>query len=214
MTRLFVIPFLFFVTMASAQKRYDYAAIGVNPFSPAESMSSIGPCISYRFSSRLELWIEASYIFHNLYKINDWQNLKGYRFIFQPRYYIGSKRGFFITPEFRLKHYTYNTSAQLINDNTNDTLDNYYHKASQYLYGGAVVIGKQFNLSKQKNLFLEATVGLGGKYRTIQRRNIPDGYSYKITTGGFGLAPHYEWDKDGTPYFPLGLRFVWHFTNK
>jgi hypothetical protein len=206
---LVTICFVFLFSTANAQTKYPYWSIGVNPFSLGESMSSIGPCAAYRLSPRIELLGEASYIFMNLYKISDWKNLHGYRFIFQPRLYTGRNKIFFITPEFRLKQYSYNTSATFINNVSLDTLKNYDHKASQLLIGGALVMGFQARLSKAHNLYLEITGGIGAKQRYIKRKNIPSGYNYNLKTGGFGLAPHYEWDNDGTPYFPLGFRLIW-----
>lgn len=205
---------LVFASTASAQKKYGYWSIGFNPLSMGESMSSAGPCMAYRISPRVELWGETSFIFYNLYQLTKWQNLKGYRFIFQPRYYTGKKRTFFVTPELRIKQFSYNTALDFINASIPDTLKNYPHKSAQFLIGGALVFGKQFVLSLRHHLFLEITAGVGAKQRYITRKNIPAGYEYKITQGGFGLQPHYEWNNDGTPYFPLGVRLIWKLTGK
>ena len=209
-----IIGVLVFASTVTAQKKYGYWSIGFNPLSMGESMSSVGPCIAYRISPRVELWGETSFIFYNLYQLANWQNLKGYRFIFQPRYYTGKSRSFFITPEFRIKQFSYNTVLDFINASIPDTLKNYAHKSSQLLIGGALVFGKQFILSPHHHLFLEITAGVGGKQRYITRKNIPAGYEYKITPGGFGLKPHYEWDNDGTPYFPMGFRLIWKLNHK
>jgi Protein of unknown function (DUF3575) len=205
----FLFCILFFCNAGTAQTKFSYWSVGINPFSPGESMSSIGPTIAYRVSPKLELWAETSFIFYNLYASNSWKNLNGYRFIFQPRYYMGRRKAFFIAPEFRLKQYSYTTSFTFINSTTADTLQNYSHKASQLLIGGAFVTGKQVLLSRRHNLYLELTAGIGAKQRYIKRKNIPAGYKYYQQSGGFGLAPHYEWDNDGTPYFPVGLRLTW-----
>ncbi len=204
---------LFICNAANAQTKYPYWSVGVNPLSPGESMSSIGPSVAYRISLKFELWSEASFIFYNLYEINDWKNLKGYRFILQPRYYFGPGKSFYLAPEFRLKHFSYNTSLTFINNSIPDTLRSYAHKASQVLAGGAFVMGKQFLLSKRHHLYLDVTAGLGAKQRYINRKNIPAGYKYEIQPGGFGLAPHYEYNNDGTPYFPLGFRLLWQLNN-
>ena len=209
-----IICVLVFASTASAQKKYDRWSIGFNPLSMGESMSSVGPCIAYRISPRVELWGETSFIFYNLYQLTNWQHLKGYRFIFQPRYYTGEKRSFFIAPEFRIKHFSYTTALDFINSAIPDTLRQYAHKSSQLLVGGALVLGKQLILSSRHHLFLEITAGVGAKQRYITRKNIPAGYEYKITLGGFGLQPHYEWDNDGTPYFPVGFRLIWKLNRK
>ncbi len=211
---LVVTCLLFFSVAMNAQKKYPYWSVGFNPFSIGESMSSIGPCAAYRISPRVELWGEASFIFYNLYKLTQWNDLRGYRFIFQPRYYTGKGRNFFVAPEFRLKQFSYNTSLDFIDPAIPDTLKNYAHKSSQVLVGGAFVLGGQVTLSQRHNLFLEITAGVGGKQRYINRKNIPAGYKYEITMGGFGLKPHYDWDNDGTVYFPLGLRLIWKLKKK
>lgn len=213
MRRLILLPLLILSVFAGAQKGDRYWSIGINPFGVGESMSSLGPCTAFRFSPGFELWAEGSYIFHNLYNIHDWKNMSGYRLIFQPRYYVGKDRTLFITPEFRLKQFSYTTATPFVNKATNDTLYDYTHRASQVLIGGAFVIGSQFVLSERKKIFLEVTAGLGGKLRFINRKNIPEGYEYEVQSGGFGLAPHYNWDNDGTPYFPLGLRLMWRLKN-
>lgn len=202
------------ISVCAAQETHKYWSIGINPLSPAESMSSIGPCAAYRISSRMELWGELSFIFYNLYKIGDWENLRGYRFVFQPRYYLGNSKTFFITPELRYKQYSYNSTLTFTNSTSTDTLKNYSHKSTQYLIGGALVLGKQLVLSERRKLYLEITAGIGGKQRYIKRKNIPTGYKYEVILGGFGLQPHYQWDNDGTPYFPLGFRLIWKLPTK
>lgn len=213
MRKLILLSIILLSVCANAQKGDRYWSIGVNPFSLGESMSSIGPCAGFRFSPGFELWLEGSYIFHNLYKIQDWKNMSGYRFIFQPRYYVGKGHTLFITPEFRLKQFSYTSALSFVNKTMNDTLYNYTHRASQVLAGGAFVIGGQFVLSERKKIFLEVTAGIGGKLRHINRKNIPGGYEYEVQPGGFGLAPHYNWDNDGTPYFPFGLRLMWQLND-
>lgn len=206
---LFLLSVICTCNDSSSQTNYSYWSIGVNPFSPGESMSSIGPCVSYRVSPGLELWGETSFIFRNLYVNDYWKNLRGFRFIFQPRVFINKRKTFFITPEFRLKQFSYNSALTFINKATVDTLWNYSHKASQVLVGGAFVLGDKFVLSERHHLYIEINMGIGAKQRYINRKNIPAGYKFYVAMGGFGLAPHYEWDNDGTAYFPMSLRLIW-----
>ena len=56
---------------------------------------------------------------------------------------------------------------------------------------------------------MELTAGIGGKQRYIKRKGIPSGYDYIVGSGGFGLAPHYEYNNDGTVYYPLACRVIW-----
>jgi len=183
--------------------------IGVNPFSIFEPLSNIGPCAEIRVSPTVGCWSELSYIFRNQYQLNDWQRVRGYRFIFQPRFYLGRGRYFFVAPEFRLKRFNYSITLDFENKQTGDTLNNYFHRATQTQTGGGLVLGMRSWLSRKNNLTMELTGGLGAKNRQISRHHIPAGYSYEIVTGGFGLAPHYEWDNDLAIYFPVSIRLVW-----
>ena len=204
---------LFFATAINAQKKYPYWSVGFNPLSMGESMSSIGPCVAYRISPRAELWGEASFIYNNLYKIAGWDHLRGFRFIFQPRYYTNKSRTFFIAPEFRLKQFSYHTSHEFINAAIPDTLHHYAYKASQVLVGGAFVFGRRFMMSARHHLFWEITAGIGGKVRLINRKNIPPGYKYE-TYRLLAFQHDYEADNQGEVYFPLGIRLIWQLNRK
>jgi hypothetical protein len=210
MKKIYLLPLLFLFTQLHGQSyRSPYWSIGVNPLGVIEPMSVIGPCFSYHVLPRIELWGEISYLFKNLYLTNELKNMRGYRFIFQPRYYTDNSKTIFIAPEFRLKQYSYNASATFINSTTADTLTNFPYRGSQVLAGGAFILGGQIVLSKQNHLYLEITAGIGGKQRYIKRKNVPAGYTYEVQNGGFGFNPHYDRNNDGTPYIPLGFRLIW-----
>ena len=117
---------------AGAQKFKPVWSVGVNPFSAGESLSSLGPSVALRVSPGIELWSEGSFIFHNLYNIAGWDHVKGYRFIFQPRLFMGTTRRFFLAPELRIKSFSYGISLPFINESAQDTLDGYYHRANQF----------------------------------------------------------------------------------
>lgn len=138
-----------------------------------------------------------------------WKNMRGFRFILQPRYYMGINKGFFLAPEFRLKQYSFDDQLTLVNKATGAVLSNYEFPESQVLVGGAIVAGQQVILSKKNHLVLEITAGIGAKQRFIKRKQLPGGYDYYPDMRGFGLAPHYEYNNDGTPYFPAALRIIW-----
>jgi hypothetical protein len=199
---------LSFVVLFAQQKKARWS-VGVNPLALAESQMSAGPAVAYRFNNRFELWSEASYIFANSYMPRHWKNMKGERFILQPRYYLGGAKSFFIVPEFRLKSYSFDNSLNFINAATADTLHAFPFRERQLLVGGALVAGKQYPLSKKNCLYLEITAGLGAKHRLIKRKNIPGGYRFYNIKGGFALKPAYEDDNTGTVLFPLGFRLFW-----
>ncbi len=182
---------------------------GVNPLGLFEPLSNIGPCVEIRISPAVGLWTEASYILRSQYQLNSWKKVRGARFIFQPRFYFGRQHVFFIAPELRLKRFNYSVSMNFINKQTQDTLKNYFHRATQVQAGGGLVLGVRTWLSRRQQLAFEFTGGLGVKNRQITRHNIPAGYSYENRTGGFGLAPHYEWDNDAALYIPCSIRLIW-----
>jgi hypothetical protein len=198
-----------FSTVSRAQPGEHFWSVGVNPLAPGESQMSAGPAMAYRLNNRFELWSEASYIFANSYMPRNWKNMKGVRFILQPRYYLGEAKTFFVTPEFRLKSYSFDNSLNFINATTADTLHAFPFRERQLLVGGALVAGKQYPLSRKNGLYLEITAGLGAKHRFIKRSDIPAGYSFNNIKGGFALKPAYEDDNTGTVLFPVGVRLMW-----
>lgn len=220
----FYIPFLFLVIplnifsqkagdwkiSASESQTEKHWSIGVNPLSLAESQLSLGPCVAYRFSERIELWAEASYIFANSYMPKEWKNMSGFRFILQPRYFMGYNKTFFIAPEFRIKNYSFNNRLEFVNTTTRDTLHNFAFREDQTLAGGALVFGKKYLVSAKHNINLELTFGIGSRQRNIKRKNVPAGYNYLYGTRHYALAPTYEDDRSQAPYFPLGVRFIWN----
>lgn len=212
MKRVYLLPLFFLYTAVCGQAIYPRWNVGVNPLSVIESMPSIGPCVSYRFSQKLEAWGETSVIFGNLYAKSLGTNVSGYRFIVQPRFYPGKKHLFFIAVEFRLKQYSYNSSGTFINHSTNATLQNFPYKASQVLPGWAFVFGKQMIMSQNHHLYLDLTVGFGSKQRNITIKNKPAGYEYNYVSPR-SYVPQYGANNTESVYFPVGVRLMWRLNN-
>lgn len=193
-----------------AQTQVNGWSIGLNPLGLAESQMSIGPAVAYHFSKRVQIWTEASFIFANAYMPDQWKAMKGFRFILQPRYYLGESREIFITPEFRMKRFSFQNTLSFINDANRDTLHNFPFRERQLLIGGAVVVGKRYRLLRNNTFGLEVTAGLGAKQRLIKRKNIPTGYRYdNYQKSAFALSPAYEEHNAGNVLFPLAARLVW-----
>ena len=209
MRKLFSLPLLLFCMQMQAQNKDSYWSAGINPLGLVELIQAIGPCGSYRISPGFEAWSEVSYLFAARNRIYDWKNLQGYRFIFQTRYYINREKTFFIAPEFRLKHYAYNTTGAFLNPATADTLFSYPYHASQLLLGGALVFGGQVVLSNKRQLYLEMTSGLGAKHRRIKRTGFPAGYQYFYSRLEKGFSISYDENDTGAPYLPIGIRLIW-----
>ena len=189
------------------RKENNYWSVGINPFGIVENEAALGPCISYRLLPHLEFWTEYAFLFNSFNSIGGWHNLSGYRFIFQPRLYFTKSSSFFIAPEFRLKHYTYNSTGNFINSNASDTLLNYPHNVLQTLIGGALLIGSQGELSRKHQIFLEFTIGIGYKERMVKRENVPVDYTYFYQQRHYAFTIDYE--KEGNlVYIPLCLRLI------
>lgn len=208
--KLLILSFLLAsILPVSSQVSQPGWSLGVNPFSLFEPLANIGPCAELRVSPAVGFWAEASYIFRKQYQLNEWQRVRGVRFQFQPRFYLGKRRVFFIAPEFRLKRFNYSVALDFVNEQTQDTLMNFFHRATQVQTGGGLVMGIRGWLSRRHLLMVELTGGMGAKNRQITRDNIPAGYRYEYTWGGFGLKPHYELDNDVAVFFPCSIRLVW-----
>lgn len=209
MKKLYFLFLVFCFYYSSAQLSKSYWSVGINPLGLVEPMPLIGPSVSYRFSPRIELWAEASYIFSNLYIFPDWRRVRGYRFILQPRFYPGRNHLFFVAAEFRLKHFTYKTYDNFINPSSLDTLNNFHYKGSQILPGGAVLIGKTISLDQKDRLFLEMTFGLGSKLRKVKFENVPAGFVRAYYQKKYSLNVEYDVNNAHLFYMPLGLRIMW-----
>lgn len=181
-------------------------SIGINPLTLLEPQAGIGPAAEYTLSNRFSLFAETNYLFNGSYLPQDWNNLSGYRFIFQPRYFITKQHDFFIAPEFRIKSYSYNTISPFITPAFPGSIIDVSYRARQIIVGGAINIGGQFFINKKKNLYLDILVGIGEKQRSV-KRNVPDDYEYYRERGAFGLKPNYE-AEGSAPYFPAVFRFM------
>lgn len=208
-SKLFLLLLILSFSKLTAQSSAASWSAGVNPFGLFEPLSNIGPCAELRVSPAVGFWAEATYIFRGQYQLNDWQRVRGARFLFQPRFYLGKRRVFFIAPEFRLKRFNYSVGLDFVNAQTQDTLKNYAHRATQVQTGGGLVMGVRGWLSRRHQLMVELTGGLGAKNRQINRQGIPAGYEYEYTWGGFGLKPHYELDNDVAIFIPCSIRLIW-----
>ena len=210
--------FLLFLTLifyfySNGQTAKPYWSVGINALGLLEPMPLIGPSVSYRFSPKIELWSEASYIFSNIYIFPDWRQVRGYRFILQPRFYPGRNHLFFVAAEFRLKHFTYKTYDDFINPSTTDTLTSFHYIGSQVLPGGAVLIGGTIPHGRKDRLFLEMTFGLGSKLRRVKMENVPKGFEKLYDQRSYAFKVEYDVNNANLFYMPLGIRLKWKLSH-
>ena len=209
--------FTFFVTFylqTSAQKQRHIWTVGLSPLTLAEPATSLGLNFSYSVNEKITIWSELTGIFKNAYLLpNTWKNIKGYRFLLQPRYFFGAKHNRFIALEFRLKKYSFNETQKLYfvnNSNLSDSISVNNFKETQTLVGGAIIIGKVFAINKNNNFFFEITSGIGIKDRSPKLYiSIPANYSQSII---YPKEPNFrpEYESHGTSfYLPITCRFFW-----
>ena len=212
-----ILLFTFFITFCSqisAQKKTHNWTVGLSPLTLAEPASSLGLNFSYSVNEKITIWSELTGIFRNAYLLpSTWKNIKGYRFLLQPRYFFGTENNRFIALEFRLKKYSFNETQKLYfvkNSNFSDTISFTNFKETQTLVGGAIILGKVFAINKKNNFFFEITSGLGIKDRNPKLYiSIPANYSQSVI---YPKEPNFrpEYESHGTSfYLPITLRFFW-----
>jgi hypothetical protein len=234
MKLLLWVSIFFFASYVQAQQksgrintRFDETEkyISLNLFSVAEPQFAFGPSFGIRFTERSEIFAEAAYVAKTPFYKNDWEDysyLRGARVILQYRYHflqqwrplfnfglrnrrIRSRHQPFMGVEFRVKPIFFSTSASFVNQSTNDTLYNYVFKANAFTYGGALIFGNTFNLSRDEKWKLEFTLGIGAKQRVINKTTIPEGYKRpQLERAPFQRPPLYE--ELGTILIPCAIR--------
>ena len=194
-----------------------------NPFGLAEPQIATGFGFGNRFTERSEYFTELSYITKTPFYTTKPNKLNGYRLLLQYRYNIlessipglglrsgrlkGRSNGnSFIAAEFRLKGYNFSSTNTFIKTNPADTLQNYLYEAGAVSVGGAIILGRSYNLSNDGNWKLDLTAGVGGKAKKVKYKNVPQDYQSLTKKGGFGLAPPSIDETIGLPYFPLCIR--------
>ncbi|MGQ0740326.1 MAG: hypothetical protein ACT4OJ_14840 [Bacteroidota bacterium] len=202
----------------------------LNPFSVAEPQFAFGPSFGQRLTERSEYFIEAAYVGKTPFYKNDWQDynmLRGARFIFQYRYHFlqqwrplinfgeafrsrRSRHHPFVGLEFRIKPISFSTTGSFVNAATRDTLQSYPFKANAFTYGGAVIFGNTFNLSSDGQWRLEFTAGIGAKQRNVNLKTVPDGYK-TLVSQRLAFQAHSLYEEQGTVLVPLAVRLRYLF---
>jgi hypothetical protein len=199
--------------------------ISINPFSVAEPQFALGPSFGCRFTERSEYFVELAYVGKTPFYKNDWvdfKRLSGARMIVQYRYHflqqwkplinlgLNNRRRReehqpFIGVEFRMKPISFATKGDFINTATSDTLLGYSFSANALTYGGALIFGNTFNLSRDEKWKLEFTAGIGAKQRNVKLKTVPPGYKVLPLQRVAFQAPRL-YEETGTVLIPLALR--------
>jgi hypothetical protein len=217
MKKILLFSFLVFTVSAMAQKKNNHTPVlqkglylSFSPHALLEpQQGAVGLGVGYRFNKRIELWAEGSYLYKGINTEDEFGGLHGFRAIVSGKYFYQNKKGFFVGAELRIKQYSFNNKNTFINDQLRDTLKNYQYTAQHSIMGGAVFWGKRFKLSANGKFELEGNIGVGAKYRFINRKNIANGY-YRVTgPDKIDLLPEIDTEQL-LPYFPTTVRLIYH----
>lgn len=177
--------------------------------------AAVGAGINYKIARRWDVSAEFNYLFEGFVQdLDDYTTNGGYRTIFTLKRFSKS-RIFFYGIDARIKYFSFTDKRDFINPVTADTLFNLVHNASNTLIGAAAIVGLRIPISKNRKWALELNAGLGNKYRTVKRKNIPAGYEYD--RGIIPVPKHYNivTDQDisgpNNFYFPAGIRIMYLF---
>lgn len=189
--------------------------LSFNPSALLEPLQgAVGLGIGYRVSQRVELWTEGYYLYSGIFsKTESFENVHGFKAILNGKYFIKTRRPFFIGIEFRLKDYLYDDKRDFENKLLADTIRNYPFQLHNQLFGAGAFIGKKFSLLRNGKFEMEGLVGIGLKYRKLYFRNVPAGYTridYKLRDHFQIFPENYFYTEQWLPYIPAAIRFIYH----
>lgn len=201
---------LIYKTASSQQPAGVY--LSVNPLAILEPQATYGLGLGYRFDQNMEIFTEYSILKPGLFTgEGKFTNIKGYRSITQFKYTISSneytKSKTFIGMEYRLRKYTYEDQANFTNKSTGATIKEYNFINTTTAHGFGGFIGKQWDLGEESRWCLEAFIGLGLRYKMIDRNSVPSNSFIVPVAAGFAETPNYV-DNHTTLYVPGGIRIM------
>jgi hypothetical protein len=186
--------------------------LSINPLAILEPQATYGLGVGYRFDQNMEIFTEYSTLKPGLFTgEGKFTNIKGYRSITQFKYTISinevTKSKTFIGSEYRLRKYTYDDQANFTDESTGVLIKefNFINNTTAHGFGG--FIGKQWDLGEESRWCLEAFIGLGIRYKIINRIQIPSNSFIVPVTPGFAETPNYV-DNHTTLYVPGGIRVM------
>jgi hypothetical protein len=223
-----ILPAQFKKNVSHGQTGKKYKAIeqyfSFNPFALAEPQLAVGIGFGNRFTERSEYFTELSYVgkqpFYDGLEVN---YLHGIRFLAQYRYHflqqwrplidlgkvIRERRAEqhpFIAVELRIKPYEFSANGSFVKNSPPDTLNKQLYKAGSFTIGGAVLLGKTFDISANEKWKIEITGGMGIKTKSVHYKNIATGYEPLISRNRNALAAPAINDAVASPYFPFAIR--------
>jgi hypothetical protein len=187
--------------------------LSFNPLGLLEGAFGIG--IGYRLNKHSELWSETSLLGGRPYA--GATPMTGFRQIIQYKRWLpfGPDDNFFLAFEARYKQYSYRDTNDFANPVTMNTLKNVHFLSDHYVFGAALQAGHRNLLLRSKTLAVEAILGIGYKYKIIDRRGPPAGYVYQDLGESIDLNIRDLVEQAGsTIYFPGSVRLIYFFGRK
>ncbi|MEO8771832.1 MAG: hypothetical protein ABI402_17175 [Ferruginibacter sp.] len=205
----------------SKSKGFDYTkkrfGIFISPASFFEiKNATTGIGMSYRLSRKWEIAAEPGYVY------DVWDKTlksKGARIILTAKRFFSKGRLFFGL-DVRAKAYSFNDEQDFVNVSANDSLYKYKHRVRTTFIGIAPIFGIRAPISKNKRFVFQFNAGVGAKYRDVDRKNIPAGFTLheKFYRATEWISPEYYGGEaygsrisGFTIYFPLTIRYVYYF---
>lgn len=184
--------------------------LSFNPLGLIEPPLAAGLGVGYRINPKIQLWSETSLL------RNGWFGSVGYlvgiRQTLQLKYFLNRKSNFFVAIEGRYKSYTFNDTTDFYKPNTTDTALNTPYHEHHYFWGVGLQIGKRWKLSNNGRWQLEATIGLGFKYKYIDWKGIGNDYRrlrHSVDLNAWDLME----ERGASGYIPGSLRIIYTFGN-
>lgn len=186
----------------------------INTFSLLEpQQAAIGAGINYKIAWRWDVSAEINYLFDGFCQGCDDYQSNGFRSIFTLKRF--SKNGiFFYGLDSRIKYFSFQDKQSFVNNLTQDTLHNFSHHASNTLFGIAGIVGFRLPISKNKKWAFEINTGYGIKYRSVNRKNIPDGYKFYRNVQmkkDYNFTSEQDISSWDNIYFPTAWRVIFLF---
>ena len=187
-------------TKPRAQYRWLVSANPLGLLEGVPSAASLG--LGYRWNAKTEIWTEPSYLFSFTNP-----TVSGYRVILQTKRFL--KANNFLALEGRIKSWHFNDSGTFYNPQENPARTVRWFHSNNVSYGAALQFGHRIYLSPHNaHCFLELTVGLGLKYKTVQITGPPPGNTFEDDKIDLNVWDFLE-AKGFAPYFPGSLRIVY-----
>lgn len=177
-----------------------------------EPQAAAGLGVGYQWNDHWQLWLESSLLCQLIFNSTSPSFRSGFREILALKYYFGKERNFFWAVEGRFKKVVYSDKYTFYNRSSGAMLNNYPYTLKNSMPGGAIWAGLSQKLKRNPHFRLEASSGLGFKYRSTTQEGLPPGFGYygKVEDNGFPFTTTPR-GSGLTMYMPASIRIFYVF---